>query len=84
MLSRVGFPLRLSVPPGKVVELAKATVAMRVATTEQDVEVLVSHSPPALTSALWFLVKICCGVSPLLLARRKKCGGMDFSTNCNG
>ncbi|EXB64220.1 hypothetical protein L484_002353 [Morus notabilis] len=31
--SRVGLPLRLSVPPGKVVELAKATVAMRHATT---------------------------------------------------
>lgn len=69
LLLSVGLPL-LSVPPGMVVELANATVAMRVATTEQDVAVLVSHLPPALTRALWVSENISLGVSPFKLVRR--------------
>ena len=41
--SRIGVPLFSLTPPGKVVDAAKATVAMSAATTEQDSEVLFSH-----------------------------------------
>ncbi|PON94970.1 hypothetical protein TorRG33x02_091690 [Trema orientale] len=65
--SRVGLPLVSLVPPGTVVEVAKATVAMRAATTEQDSEVFVSHSPPALTSSPCVSVKRSFAVLRLLL-----------------
>ena len=48
-----GLVLVVELPPGALVELAKATVAMRMETTEQDVAVFVSHSPPVLTRPLW-------------------------------
>ncbi|TQD77305.1 hypothetical protein C1H46_037171 [Malus baccata] len=75
--SRIGAPLSSLMPPGTVVEVAKATVAMRAATTEQDSEVLVSHSPPALTIVVWVSVKISFAVLPFLLWRAKKCSGME-------
>ena len=65
--SSVGVPISCLTPPGTVVALAKATVAMSAATTEQDSEVLVSHSPPSLTRSLWVSVNISLEVSPLLL-----------------
>lgn len=48
---KAGFPRKLAAPsllfpPGKVVEAAKVTAAMRLATTEKDWDVLLSHSPP--------------------------------------
>ena len=56
--SRVGFPLSASMPPGMVAEVVNATVAMRAATTEHELEVLFSHSPPFSTRFLWVSVKI--------------------------
>ena len=50
-VSRVGVPLLSLIPPGTAVDVAKATVAMSAATTEQDSEVLFNHSPPLLTSS---------------------------------
>ncbi|TQD78509.1 hypothetical protein C1H46_035938 [Malus baccata] len=79
--SRVGFPLALLMPPGMVVEVAKATVVTRAATTEQDLEVLVNHSPPVLTIVAWVSVKMSFAVLPFLLWRAKKCSGMEFFTN---
>ncbi|TQD78508.1 hypothetical protein C1H46_035937 [Malus baccata] len=79
--SRVGVPLSSLMPPGTVVEVAKATVAMRAATTEQDSEVLVNHSPPSLTIVVWVSVKICFAVLPFSLWRAKKCSGMEVFTN---
>ncbi|KHG22728.1 hypothetical protein F383_29031 [Gossypium arboreum] len=49
--SKVGFPLSDFTPPGTVVDVANATVAINAATTEHDSEVLVSHSPPLSTSS---------------------------------
>ena len=40
-----------SMPSG--LEVANATVAIRVATTEQDVAVFISQLPPALTRLAW-------------------------------
>lgn len=51
--SNVGIPLSWLTPPGTVADVAKATVAMRAATTEQDSEVLVSHRPPSSTMFWW-------------------------------
>lgn len=45
--SKVGCPLPSLIPPGTVAEVANATVAMSAATTEQDSEVLASHSLPS-------------------------------------
>lgn len=80
--SRVGLPLSSLMPPGTVVAVAKATVAMRAATTEQDSEVLVSHCPPSFTIFLWDSVKRSLAVWPILLWRAKKCSGMEFFTYC--
>ena len=49
-VSKVGEPLLSLIPPGIVADVAKATVAMSAATTEQDSEVLLSQSPSVLTS----------------------------------
>ena len=65
--SSVGMPLSCLTPPGTVVALAKATVAMSAATTEQDSEVLLSHSLPSLTRSLWVSVNISFEVLPFLL-----------------
>ena len=46
------------IPPGIAVDVAKATVAMSAATTEQDSEVLLSHSPPSWTSFSWCSVNL--------------------------
>ena len=70
----------MSVPPGAVVELAKATVAIRVATTEHDVAVLISQSPPSFTRHLWLSEKSSFGVSPFLLVLEKMLAGIVFST----
>ena len=60
--SRFRLPLLFLKLPGIVVDVAKATVAMRVATTEHELEVSFSHLPPLLTSSVWWLVKIRFGV----------------------
>lgn len=49
---KVGLLLSSLKPPGKVVEVVKASTAMRVATMDHDWEVLVSHSSPLLMSLL--------------------------------
>ena len=79
--SRVGVPLSCLTPPGTVVELAKATVAMSAATTEHELEVLVSHLLPSSTSFLWVSVNISLEVFPSLFWRGKKWKGMDSFTN---
>ena len=61
-LSRFGAPFVSLTLPGIVVDEAKATVAMRAATTEQDSEVLFSHSPPCLTKFSGVSLKISSGV----------------------
>ena len=63
--SRFGVPSFSFTPPGTVEDVAKATVAMRAATTEHDSEVLDSHSPPVFTRSLCSRVKISLAVSPL-------------------
>nr|POE69635.1 hypothetical protein CFP56_14440 [Quercus suber] len=65
--SRFGEPLSSLMLPGIVVDAAKATVATSAATTEQDSEVLSSHSPPSLTKSLWLSSKISSGVLSSLL-----------------
>ena len=65
--SSVGVPKSCLTPPGTVVALAKATVAMSAATTEQDSEVLLSHSLPSLRRSLWVSVNISFEVLPFLL-----------------
>ncbi len=79
--SRVGVPLSSLMPPGTVVELAKATVAMSAATTEQELEVLISHWLPSLTSSLWVSVNISLEVLQYLLLRGKKWKGIESLTN---
>ena len=66
-LSRFGVPFVSLMLPGIVVDEAKATVAMRAATTEQDSEVLFSHSPPLFTNCSCVSLKIFFGVIPSLL-----------------
>ena len=66
-LSRFGVPFVSLMLPGIVVDEAKATVAMRAATTEQDSEVLLSHSPPSWTSFSWCSVNNCAGIFLSLL-----------------
>lgn len=80
--SRVGLPVTSLMPPGTVVAVAKATVAMRAPITEQDSEALVSHSLPSFTSPLWVSLKMSFGVLLSLLKRTKKCGGMEVFTIC--
>ncbi|KAJ9689139.1 hypothetical protein PVL29_014674 [Vitis rotundifolia] len=77
---RTGFPL--SMPPGTVADVAKATVAISAATTEHDFEVSFSHPPPRSTSALCVSVKTSTAVSPALLYNIKF-GGMELFTCCN-
>ena len=60
--ARFGFPLFSLKSPGTVADVAKATVAMRVATTEQELEVLFSHLPPSFRRSEWSFVKISFGV----------------------
>ena len=81
--SRIGFPLPSLVPPGTAVDVAKATVAMSVATTEHEVAVLVSHSPPIFTRSWCSRVKICFADSFFWLWIGKKFGGMDCFTYCH-
>ena len=66
-LPSVGVPLSCLTPPGTVVDVAKATVAMSAAMTEHDSEVLFSHAPPSLTRSLWVLVNKSSGVLLSLL-----------------
>ncbi|KAJ9685126.1 hypothetical protein PVL29_017238 [Vitis rotundifolia] len=81
--SRFDFVLPSLVPPGTVVDVAKATVAMSVATNENVVAVLFSHCPPFCTRSLCSRVKICFADSFSFLWKRKKFGGMDFFTYCH-
>jgi hypothetical protein len=48
---RIGYPESCFGPPGTVLADSKATVAMRIATTEQDCEVFISHLRPSFTSS---------------------------------
>lgn len=77
LFSKVVWLLPSLMPPGTVVDEAKATVAM----TEQDLEVLLSHSPPALKTSVWVSVKTSFAVLPSLLWRTKFHGTEAF-TNC--
>ena len=79
----MGIPVFSLLPPGKDDDVAKATVAMRVDTTEQEVAVLFSHSPPFFTRSLCLSVKICCGYSPFWLTAGKKFEGLEFFTYCH-
>lgn len=79
--SKVGTPIPSLTPPGTVDDIANATVAISAATTEQDSEVLLSHSLPSLTGSLCVSVNISFGVWPLLLYLTKKCGGIESLTN---
>ena len=81
-LSRFGVPLFSLTPPGTVVDVAEATVAVSAATTEQDSEVLFSHSPPSLTRFLWFSVKISAGVLLSLSVWQSKYLGTVLLTSC--
>ncbi|KAJ9696072.1 hypothetical protein PVL29_008363 [Vitis rotundifolia] len=65
--SRVGTPSPSLTPPGTVADVANATVAMRAATTEHELEVLLSHSPPFSTRSAWLFVNISLAVLLLLL-----------------
>lgn len=65
--SSVGVPISCLTPPGTVADVAKATVAMSATTTEHDLEVLFSHSPPFSTRFLWVSMNIYFGVLPSLL-----------------
>ena len=77
--SSFGFPDDSSTPPGMEAEVAKATAAMRAATTEHDSEVFTSHLAPWIMSSSCVSVKISSGVFPLLF-RRKEIGGMEDFT----
>ena len=44
-LSRIGVPLPLT-PPGTMIDAVKATEATNAATSEEDLKVLLNHSPP--------------------------------------
>ncbi|CAK7346528.1 unnamed protein product [Dovyalis caffra] len=77
---RTGEPLSSLFPPGTAADVAKATVAMSAATTEQDSEVLASHSPPLLTSSWCEIVNISFEVRPSELWRGKKLPGMEYLT----
>ena len=65
--SRVGVPFPSLMPPGTVADVAKATVAMSAATTEHELEVVLSHALPFFTSSSCFSVKICLAVLLALL-----------------
>lgn len=64
---RVGVPLSDLTPPGTVDDVVNATVAMSAATTEQDSEVLASHSLPSLIRVSCVRTKTSFGVSLSLL-----------------
>ena len=66
-VTRTGMPLLSLIPPGTVVDAGKTTAAMSVATTEQEFEMLFSHSPPSLTRSLWVSLNTSSGVLPSLL-----------------
>lgn len=80
--SRVGLPVISLMPPGTVVAVAKATVAISAPMTVQDSEALVSHAAPAFTSSLWVSLKMSFAVLFSLLKRGKKRGGMEDFTIC--
>ena len=65
--SSIGLPLSSLIPPGTVAEVAKATVAISAATTEQESDVALSHFPPFSTSSLCDSLKTSFGVWLLLL-----------------
>lgn len=52
MFSRVGAPVSALKSPGTLVDVEKATVAIRAATKEHDSEVFFNQSPPLLTRSL--------------------------------
>ena len=65
--SNIGLPMSSLIPPGTVAEVAKATVAVSAATTEQKSDVALSHFPPFSTSSLCDSLKTSFGVWLLLL-----------------
>ena len=73
--SKVGLPVSLLLPPGTVLDVAKATPAMSAATTEQDSEVSLSQELLLSTSCWCSSEKISTGVFPFLLSRKRKCSG---------
>ncbi|GMP90998.1 hypothetical protein CsSME_00041886 [Camellia sinensis var. sinensis] len=71
---RTGSPL-LSVPPGTLAIVAKATVAMSAATMVHESEVFISHSLSFCTSSLCVSMKISWAVLPPLFWCATKCFG---------
>ena len=65
--TKIGMPLLSMRPPGTVVDAGKTTAVISVATTEQEFEVFLSHSPPSLTISMWVSLRISSGVLPSLL-----------------
>ena len=62
--SKVGTPIPSLTPPGTVDNVPNATVAISAATTEQDSEILLSHSLPSLTRSLCVSVIYPSGFGP--------------------
>lgn len=81
--SKVGLPVLSSLPPGTVLDVAKATPAMRAATKEHDSEVSLSQLLLSLRSFLCSSEKISVGVFPCSLSRRRKCFGAKLLTYCS-
>ena len=67
--SKVGLPVCSLLPPGTVLDVAKATPTMSVATTEQDSEVSLSQVLLSLMSSLCSSKKISSEVFPFLFTR---------------
>lgn len=79
--TKTGVPL-LSTPPGRVKAAAKTTVAMRVATTEQDCAVCFIHSSPFVLKLLCSLVNKTWGEMWSLFSASAYSGLTTFSTAC--
>ncbi|KAJ9680126.1 hypothetical protein PVL29_019419 [Vitis rotundifolia] len=80
--SRFGLLLPSFMPHGTVAIEAKATVVTTVATTEHELEVLISHSPPFSTKTSCDFLKTSLGVMFSLLRLIKKSRGTEYFTYC--
>ena len=78
-----GKPESWLTPPGTVAEYAKATVATRAASKEQESPVLLSHFLLLSRRFSCFLVKISSGQNPSPFLRKLNPLGMEFLTCCN-
>ena len=80
--SRFGVLLSSFIPPGMVAVVAKATVVTTVATTEHELEVLISHLPPSFTNTSCDFLNISFAVLFSLLRLIKKSRGTESFTYC--